>query len=149
MEKKDVPTKILAIIGTVLVWFPILSPILFSIGFLIRSGSLHFDYLMPAEFFLFALVGGVLLIWAAFRAHSRLKLICWGLGIAVVSLFGAIGLAEVTGIASGETESTGVLFAIIVGLIAIYSLALTLVGIGGVLLLKDLFKPQPQASPVL
>jgi hypothetical protein len=141
MDQKGVLTKILAIIGTVLVWFPILAPVLFSMGRMIRSGRLRFDYLLPAELFLSALAGGVLLIWAAIRARSRLRLICWSLGIAVVALLGGQGLAIVSGIASGETDPTGGLFAIILGSIVVYSLALILTGFAGLLLVRDLFKP--------
>jgi hypothetical protein len=146
MEKKGVLTKILAIIGTVLVWFPILASVLFSIEHLIRSGNLRFDYLMPAELFLFALAGGGLLIWAALRGRSRLGIICWSFGIAVVVLFGSQGLAVVTGVASGKAELTGGLFAILIGSIVVYALALILTGVGGILLLRDLFRP---LSPVI
>ncbi len=104
MEKRGVFTKILAIAGTILVWIPILAPVLFSGIVLLRSGRFRFDYLMPAELFPFALVGGGLLIWAALRARARWGLIGWGLGIAVVMLVGGQALAVVTGLASGETE---------------------------------------------
>ena len=67
-EKRGVFTKILAIAGTVLVWIPLLAPVLFSMIFSVKSGMFRMDYLMPAELFYFALLGGVLLLWAALRA---------------------------------------------------------------------------------
>ena len=73
-EKRGIFTKILAVAGTVLVWIPLLAPVFFSVMFLIRTGMFRMDYLMPAELFLFALVGGVLLIWAALRARARWRL---------------------------------------------------------------------------
>jgi hypothetical protein len=82
MKEKNALTKTLAIAGTALVWFPILAPILLSVVFIITNHVFRSDYLMPAELFLLALVGGGLLIWAALRAHSRQRLIGWGLGIA-------------------------------------------------------------------
>lgn len=149
MEKKGIFTKILTIVGTVLVWLPLLMPVLFAVfTFIRRRGRMfRFDYLMPAELFPAALVGGGLLIWAALRARSHRKLVGWGLGIAVGSLVGGQALAVVTGLASGATEMAGWPWALVLASLAIYSLALVAIGVGGVLLLRDLFKaPGRQAS---
>jgi hypothetical protein len=140
MEKKGILTKILAIVGTVLVWFPILAPILLSVAAITKERMFRFDYLMPAELFPVALVGGGLLIWAALRARSRQRLIGWGFGIAVGLLLGGQVLAVVTGLASGETEPTGWPWALVLGSLGGYSLSLLVIGIGGVLLVRDLFK---------
>ena len=140
MEKKDVFTKILAIFGTTLIWLPILAPFVFALGPLIRAGMLRFDYLIPAELFPVVLLGGILLFWAALRARSYRKLIGWGLLIAVILLFGGQGLAIVTGMASGETKPTPLLMALVLGPILIYALVLVVVGVGGILLVRDLFK---------
>ena len=141
MEKKGVLTKFLAIVGTVLVWFPILAPVLLSVAVIIKERMFRFDYLMPAELFPATLVGGGLLIWAALRARSRRRLIGWDLGIAVGLLVGGQVLAVVTGLASGETEPAGWWWALVLASIVVYSLALVVIGVGGVLLLRDLFKP--------
>jgi hypothetical protein len=140
MKNKNAFSKTLAIAGTVLAWFPILAPILLSVVVFITHHVFRFDYLMPAELFPFALVGGGLLFWAALRAHSRQKLIGWGLGIAVSLLVGGQVLAVVTGLASGETEPTGWGWMLVLASLVGYSLALIAMGIGGVLLLRDLFK---------
>ena len=141
MENKGVLTKILAIVGTVLVWFPILAPILLSTILFIQRQIFRFDYLMPAELGLFAFGGGILLLVAAIRARSHVKLIGWGLGIAFVMVVGGQALAVVTGLASGETEPTGWQWILVLGSLAAYSLAIVAIGIGGILLLRDLFKP--------
>jgi hypothetical protein len=141
MEKKRTLTKILAIAGTVLAWFPILAPILLSVIFLIQRQRFLFDYLMPMELFFFTLIGGSLLIWAAIWAHSRQKLLGWSLGIAAGLFFGSQALAVVTGLASGATEPTGLWWSIIIAMLIIYILTLVLIATGGVLLLGDLFKP--------
>jgi len=140
MKKKDVFTKILAIGGTILVWFPILAPVLISVGFFLTEGMFRFDYLMPAELSPVALSGGGLLLWAALRARACRKLIGWGLGCAVGLLVGSQGLAAVTGLASGATAPTGWWWALVLGAIISYALALVAIGVGGVLLLRDLFK---------
>ena len=144
MEKTSILTRILAIVGTVLVWFPILAPVLLSVARIIQGRIFLFDYLMSAELFPVAMAGGGLLLWAALRARSRRGIIGWGLGIAVSLLVGGQALAVVTGLASGDTEPTGWQWALVLASIGIYSLALVVIGVGGVLLVRDLIKP---ASP--
>ncbi|MBL7201178.1 MAG: hypothetical protein ISS56_13650 [Anaerolineae bacterium] len=147
MGKKGILTKILAIAGTTLVWFPILAPVLLSVALIIQERTFRFDYLMPAELFPSALVGGCLLLWAALRAHSRRGLIGWGLGVAAGMLIGGQALAVVTGLASGEIEPAGLWWALVVASLAVYSLALVAMGVGGVLLLRDLFQvPRPRTG---
>jgi len=140
MEKKGVPTKFLAIAGTALVWFPIIAPILLSMVVSIRGRIFRFDYLMPAELFAFVVVGGGLLFWAALLARSRRRLIGWGLGITVALLAGAQALATITGLASGETEPGGWSWVLVLTSIVAYTLSVIAMGIGGLLLLRDLFK---------
>jgi hypothetical protein len=142
MEKQGVLTKTLAIAGTVLVWLPILAPILFSAILLIQERIFRFDYLMPAELFPAILLGGALLVWAALRAHSHGKLIGWSLGLAAALLVGAQALAEVTGLASGAIEPAGWPWALVLGALAAFVLAILGVAVGGVLLLRDLFRPR-------
>ncbi len=59
MGKRDIFTKILAIIGTILVWFPILMPILISAVVLIGERIFRLDFMMPAELGLFILAGSL------------------------------------------------------------------------------------------
>jgi len=141
MENKGTFTKILAIIGTVLAWFPIIAPVLISMIFFAQEGVFRLDYLMPAELFLFALAGGALLIWAAIRARSHRAVIGWGLGFAAGLLVSGQALAVATGLASGETEATGWQWALVLGSLIAYILSLIVVGVGGVLLLRNLYKP--------
>jgi hypothetical protein len=146
MEKRGSLTKILAILGAVLVWFPILAPILLSIISVIKAGRFRFDYLMPAELFMVALSGGFLLLWAALRARSHRRFIALGLVVAVSLLVGSQALAVVTGLASGETEPVGWWWIIVLTAIIFYSLALIEMGVGGFLLLRDLYKTPPQVE---
>ena len=148
MENKGVLTKVLATAGTVLVWFPILAPILFTTIRFIQSQRVRFDYLMPAELGLFAFGGGILLLIAAIRAHSHAKLIGWGLGIALVMIVGGQALAVVTGLADGSTEPTGWQWMLVLGSLAAYSLAIVAIGVGGILLLRDIFKPLSMSTGV-
>ncbi len=154
MAKRDVLSKILAVGGTVLVWIPILTTVFFSAVGSLRSGIFRFDYLMPAELFPVALVGGLLLLWAALRARSRRGLIGWGFGSGVGLLLAGEVLAIATGIASDETEPAGWILGLVIGSIIIYALALVVVGVAGILLARDLLRhteigggPLAPASP--
>jgi hypothetical protein len=140
MAKKGSLTKILAVVGTVLVWIPVLAPILFAAASLIQARMFRLDYLMPAELFPVALVGGCLLLWAALRARVRRGLIGGSLGSVVILPVAGQALATVTGLASGRTEPTGWQWALVLASLALYVLALVILGVGGVLLLRDLFK---------
>jgi hypothetical protein len=139
-EKRGISTKILAVAGTVLVWIPLLAPVFFSVIFLIQTGMFRMDYLMPAELFLFALVGGILLLWAALRARARRGLIGGGFAAAVSLPVIGQAIASRTGLASGEIEPMGWQWALVLAALAAYCLALAVVGVGGILLLFDLFK---------
>lgn len=145
MGKNNTFSKILASVGTALVWFPLLAPVLASVVFAVPERQFRFDYLMPAELFPMALVGGVFLVWAARRAHARQRLIAGSFGAAVVFLAGVMVVPEVTGLASGATQPGGWQWALVLAILAGYSLALVALGVGGVLLLSDLFKA-PQLS---
>ena len=143
MENKGVLTKVLAIAGTLLVWLPILAPIFFSIASWTTDGVFRLDYLMPAELFFFVLAGGGLLIWAAIRAHSQLKLIGWGLGISVAVLVGGQALAVATGLADGTTPIGGWQWMLVLASLAVLWAAVIAAGVGGVLLVRDAFKRSP------
>ncbi len=146
MEKRGPLTKILAIAGTVLVWLPIVAPLLLSVPHFIRARVLMVDYLMPAELFPIVLVGGILLIWAALRARAQRALIVGGLGAAVALLVGAQVLAEVTGLASGEMEPAGIWWALVVASFVLFIVGVLAVGVGGGLLLRDTYRNKPVAA---
>lgn len=95
---------------------------------------------MPAELCPVALIGGGLLLWAAVRARLHRKLIGWGIGSAAGLLVGGQTLAIGTGLASGAIEPAGVWWALALASILGYAVALVVVGGGGVLLLRDLFR---------
>ncbi len=146
MAKADLLTKTLTIVGALLVWFPILAPVLLGLALFLRAGVFRFDYLLPAELFPSALLGGLLLIWASFRAYSRRALIGWSLGAAIALFAGSQALAVVTGLASGAAEPTGWRWLLVVAALVIYVLAVVLLGISGLLLLGDLVRPSNSAG---
>jgi hypothetical protein len=142
MEKKDLVTRILAVLGTLLAWFPILLPIVFSLAAFSRVQILRFDFLIPAEIFPVVLVGAGLLVWAARRAHRRRGLIGWSIGLILFGLLAAISLAQVTGLASGEIEPVGWPVVLVNICFAVFWTGLIGMAVGGILLWRDLARQQ-------
>jgi len=147
MQKIGTFTKLLTYAGLLLVWFPIFAPLLLTLMFFVEEQVFQLDYLMPAELFLFALGGSLLLLWAAIRMRSRIKIIGWGLGVAVVMLVGGQALAVATGLASGETAPDGWEWALVMASLAIYTLAIIANGVGGIQLLGDQIKREKISQP--
>jgi hypothetical protein len=143
MEKKDVFSKILAAVGMVLVWIPLLLPVVFCIVSLVAYHRFRFDYLIPAELFPIVLAGGCLLLWAALRTRLFRRLIGWSLGFAIGLLIGSQVLAIVTGLASGETQMAGLSWVLVIVMLIGFWVALVYLGAGGGLLLRTLMaKPR-------
>ena len=132
METKGTLSKILAIVGTVLVWFPILAPVVLGFISLVADGIYRLDYLMPAELGILVFVGGALLLWGAIRTRLRRGIIAWGFSLAA----GSIAIL----ISFGDVELGSLEWAIAVGLLITYTLAIVVMGVGGILLWRDLFK---------
>lgn len=147
MKKTDGLTKGLALIGTVLMWFPIVVTLGFGAMRTIATGRLSVDWLMPAELFPVVLVGGALLLWASLRAHSRRGLVIAGVAATAGLLVLGQLLAVVTGLASGETEPTGWEAVVVTGAIALYAAGVVVLAVAGVLLVRDLFRHGAAAEP--
>jgi hypothetical protein len=92
-----------------------------------------------------ALAGSLLLLWAALRARSHRAFIGGGLAIAIGLLAGAQVLAEVTGLASGRIEPSGIWFFLALSGLFGYTLMLVAITLGGLLLLRDLNRTTPAA----
>ncbi len=144
MEKQTKLTKILAIIGCILLWLPLVAPVIFSIRFFQGSGRFMLDYLLPFEIFPLVLLGIGLLIWAAIRAKKRVKFIGMGFGAAVALLALGLVLAQVSGLASGRIESGGTWNTVVSGLLIAADIALVVTAVGGTLLVSDLNRKSRQ-----
>lgn len=144
--ERDTFTRILAVGGTVMVWFSLLAPVFLTAAFFLQEGLLRFDFLMPAELFPVALAGSACLVWGSLRAGRRRALIGGGMAAAMASLVAAQLSAVMTGLASGEREPTGWPWALALGGILGYSAALIVVGAGGILLVRDLFTCPPNGA---
>lgn len=139
MNEKNTLTKILAITGSLMVWFDILLPFVFCVGAFIGDRVFRFDYMLPAEIFPVPWIGGLLLWWAALRTQSNHRIIGWGLLSAVVVLVGGQAVVVITGLASGAIPPEGIPWMIVMASLFLFILALIVVGVGGIRLLRCLF----------
>lgn len=139
MEKKDILTKVLAGVGTMLTWLPVVAPFLLSVIALLQSGVLRFDYLMPAELFAITLVGAALLLWSALRIQSHQYLIGGSVLLAAILLIGTQALAVVTGLAHGETEPGGWEWNLVLVGLAAFWLSLLSICYGSILVCRHVF----------
>lgn len=141
MKNKDLSAKLLAITGTVLVWIPLLAPVVFSIFRMVRGApNFVMDYLMPAELFLSVLLGGGILLGLSFWVRLQKQIIGWSLAAAVILLVLSQVVAVITGLASGATEPTGIEWALVVAMLVGYILAVMALGVGGIFMIRDLYR---------
>lgn len=143
MNKKKLAAGILAIIGTILVWFPILFTLVTGIIGSIQMKALRVDYLMPAEFFPFVGAGSILLIIAALLARSWRKYIIWCFVAMILVLVGGQAIAYFSGLATGEIEPQGFWWILVLSTIGLYTLGIIAMGVGGILLIKSCFTRTP------
>lgn len=139
-------TKFLAVLGTVLLVFTVIAPIALGLISLASGGKFLLDFLLPAELFLFVLVGSALLIGAAVRARLYRRFIIWSAVIGLVLLFSGQALAVVTGLASGEIEAEGIWWNLALGSIIGFDLAVVSTMAGGFLLLRSLYRRLPESD---
>lgn len=136
---KNTFTRTLTIIGTLLVWTPLAFTVFTSAIGTLAEGRFLFDYLMPAELYPFALVGALLLLWAALRSQLRIKIIVCSSVMAAFFLAGSMVTASVVGPENLVTKLAGIPFIMVITLLILYEIVLIGIGAGGILLWKDLF----------
>lgn len=138
--KKNLFTKILAGSGTALSWFPILATLLIAIIGSIVSQRVLFDFLMPAELALFAILGGGMLVWASIRLHTRVMGIAGTYALMLIMLIGGQAIAVLTGLASGDLPMTSWVFYLVAGMLILYIIFLILLAVLGIHLCRQVFK---------
>lgn len=139
--------RLLVVLGTLLAWFPIAATVVLSAIGTIADRTPRFDFLMPAELFLFFAVGGLLLSLAAVRLARRRWTVIGGTTGAVAALAATQGLAVATGLAHGDAEPTGWRLAVVITALVLYTVAVVVTAVGGVQLWRDLGRAgEPVAS---
>ncbi len=140
MNKNTPLTRALTLTGTVLVLFPVAAPVLFAVITLIFRGRFLLDFLMPAELFFGVLGGAVLLFLAAVRVKQDYKRIGWLTAGGIVVLGAALAIAQFAGLDNVGMDESGSLKFLVLGMIAVYDLAVAAVGVSGIILLRKLFR---------
>ncbi|MHC1781994.1 MAG: hypothetical protein AB9891_04370 [Anaerolineaceae bacterium] len=138
-ENNNWLSKVLVVSGTILAALPVLAPFILGLIIFISSGQFHFDYLMPAELAFLAFAGGLMLLWAAIRLGTHRWFIAGSLGLAVLMWVGFQAVAEVSGMASGETEPEGLVFGIVIAGLVIYTMAVVALVVWGWRLWRQVF----------
>ena len=146
-KQRRVLTKIFAISGTLLLWAPILFMFLTAIIGSIIGKALLFDYLMLAELFPIVALGLVLLVLASLLSGTFRKWFGWGGVAALVTLSCGQIFASVSGLASGALAENGAAFAVVIASIVIYNIIVVALAILGILLIRRLFRKEPDAAP--
>ncbi len=146
-KQRSVLTKIFTISGTLMLWAPILFMFVTAIvGSIIRK-ALLFDYLMLAELFPIVALGLVLLVLASLLSRTFRKWFGWGSVAALVTLSCGQIFASVSGLASGALAENGAAFAVVIASIVIYNIIVVALAILGILLIRRLFRKEPDAAP--
>jgi hypothetical protein len=138
--------KTVVIVGTCLLWLPVVAPVVFGFVMLVRIGRLLIDYLMPGELFPVILIAGGLLSWMAWLIKKYFKWISGSLIAAIILLVLTQWLAVVTGVASGATAMSGWQYVLVIVVYVGFLSAVISCGIGGILLWKEIFTRQVDQS---
>ncbi|MBO8160755.1 MAG: hypothetical protein H0Z24_03885 [Thermosipho sp. (in: Bacteria)] len=124
MNKNKVYTG-LSYIFSIISTFPIIVPVFLTMVVLITKGMFLYDYMMPAELFLFTILGGfgVLLIgWINKQSMKKLKLLLIFLILSIINFLTAMAYSILTGLAHGDTEPVGIHFIMIVIFVILWHL---------------------------
>ena len=145
-KQRSVLTKIFTISGTLMLWAPILFMFVTAIVGSIMRKALLFDYLMLAEMFPIVALGLVLLVLASLLSGTFRKWFGWGSVAALVTLSCGQIFASVSGLASGALAENGAAFAVVIASIVIYNIIVVALAILGILLIRRLFRKEPDAA---
>lgn len=77
------------------------------------------------------------------RTKKQTTLIGISFVVAIVALMSGQAAAVATGLASGAIKPSGWQWVLVLGSIILYDLAVIAVGVGGTLLIRDLFRKTP------
>ena len=146
-KQRSVLTKIFTISGTLMLWAPILFMFVTAIVGSIMRKALLFDYLMLSEMFPIVALGLVLLVLASLLSGTFRKWFGWGSVAALVTLSCGQIFASVSGLASGALAENGAAFAVVIASIVIYNIIVVALAILGILLIRRLFRKEPDAAP--
>ena len=127
-----------------MLWAPILFMFLTAIIGSIAGKALLFDYLMLAELFPIIALGLVLLVLTTLLTKTFRKWFGWGSVAALVALTTGQVLAVTSGLASGALPESGGIFVTVIASIVIYNVLVVALAILAILLLRRIFRKEPE-----
>lgn len=125
-------------LGIVLVFFPLIAPIVLSLIYLAQEGQFMLDYLMPAEIYPFALFGTLLLIVIAAKTKIKFRELLWTFILGILMLVGLQVFALVTGVANGDTPFEGFYANMLLSMLVLFILCQIALGVFGIILFRIL-----------
>jgi hypothetical protein len=147
MSRRDATTKTIATIGSVVVALPIVAPLVLGLRFAGGPVGYRVDYLMPFEVYPVTVVGMILVVWAAMRAHAHRR----GVWLSIAGMIGGILLAgisaQVTGIANSVETLARWKYVLTAALGAGSLVAQVALIVMGFLIVRDAGSAQPDATP--
>ena len=146
IAKHDMWNRTLSVLGTVLVWIGLLAPVIALVWRLLQGEPVTLEGTVPIAFFVVALLGGALLLWAALRDRFYRALVIISLGVAVGSMVLGQGFAGVAGLNAGAGTPTGGRAVWRWAMFAIYLASLVALGIGGIWLTRHALEPAGAAG---
>ena len=138
MIKLDKVALVCAVIGTILVWLPILIMLITSIIGSISAQMFLMDYLLPAEFFFVELIGWVLLVAASLMTQVMKIPVLITAILTPAALIIAMLVASLSGLMSGAIEAEGFIWMLILGMIGVYDILVAVMGVLGIKLIVDI-----------
>lgn len=148
MKKASVFSKILVIVGTILILLPIIFMVVTGVMGSIQRKQFLMDYMIPGEVFPIVLAGMAALMWAALREHTLVKKIAWTVGISLFLLVACQVIAVITGLANATIapEKAPVWMVVVTAMLILYDLGVALMGYWGIKLWGSVFaKKQSEA----
>jgi len=131
--------RLVAVAGTALCALPFVAMALLSLIASVLERRLLIDLLMPFELFPVYLVGAIALQVLGFRAQRQRLALSLSSVVAIAALLGAQWLAQLTGLASGETAPTGLPVMAVVALLVLAALAMLVTAAAGARLTRALW----------
>jgi len=132
VQKRQGFTRVLAVLGTVLLSLPVILVVVLTVGGVPEEvGWLPFFAVGAMDMFPVVVLGAGLVLWAAIRARSHRRVLCWSLAAPVGSIVCGV-------VWSQPVPSGGWALAVTTGLIALYWAGLLIAGASGISLVGSL-----------
>jgi cation transport ATPase len=136
----------MVILGTVLLFFPIVFMLVSGIVKSIQTGEFLMDFLLPLELFFCPLIGIALLAMPVWKEKLERKLLIIGTAVMVFFFLALMIGATLSGLASGETEMNTLAWVLTGIAMGFFILGQIGAGIAGLLLIRKQFCPKPKPT---